>query len=298
MTISLNMICRDNEGTIGAALESAKDIFDEIVVVDTGSVDGTLDIVKKYTDKIFHQAWEDDFSKPRNFAIEKSTCDRIFWMDSDDILPQATRMGIGILKKEERRDVAVMFYLKNINNAKWAEKWLEIYPQFHLFTRDEKIRFRGKIHESVEVDIMSLAIEVRLVNLQIEHHGYQDLQKLENKIHRDIRMGSGIGGEVLQFRIDDYFFCFNERYLSMWISTSNCGVFAPNYPNAQLARVGCEKIEESNEQSRWMYIATTANRMIEEHKRQCVSLDELYERINSNLRGVELQPVSIGGSQA
>jgi glycosyltransferase involved in cell wall biosynthesis len=66
-----------------------KDLVDEIIVVDTGSTDKTIEIAQKYTDKIYHFTWIDDFSAARNFSFEKCTKEYIYWADGDDyMLPQ------------------------------------------------------------------------------------------------------------------------------------------------------------------------------------------------------------------
>lgn len=61
-TISLCMIVKNEEKVLGRCLDSAKDITDEIIIVDTGSTDGTKEIARRYGAKIFDQKWQDDFS--------------------------------------------------------------------------------------------------------------------------------------------------------------------------------------------------------------------------------------------
>lgn len=78
-TISLAMIVRDVEKTLNRCLEGFSQCVDEIIIVDTGSVDKTVEIAKKYTDKIYYFPWIDDFSAARNFSFEKCTKDFIYW---------------------------------------------------------------------------------------------------------------------------------------------------------------------------------------------------------------------------
>lgn len=80
MTIGAVIIAKNEEDIVRNMLESVKD-FDEIVFVDTGSTDKTIEIAKEYTDKIFHFEWCDDFAAARNFAIENATAD---WLQSID----------------------------------------------------------------------------------------------------------------------------------------------------------------------------------------------------------------------
>lgn len=70
-TISLCMIVRDEENTIGRCLDAVENIVDEIIVVDTGSIDRTKEIVARYTSNIYNFPWIDDFAAARNFLFQK-----------------------------------------------------------------------------------------------------------------------------------------------------------------------------------------------------------------------------------
>jgi glycosyltransferase involved in cell wall biosynthesis len=83
-TVSVAMIVKNEEVMLHACLESVKGA-DEIVIVDTGSTDRTIDIAKQYG-KVYHQIWEDDFSKARNYSISKCTGDWILVIDADEVL--------------------------------------------------------------------------------------------------------------------------------------------------------------------------------------------------------------------
>ena len=89
--ISLCMIVRDEEAVLERCLESIADIVDEIVIVDTGSVDNTKNIAEKFTDQVFDFTWIDDFSAARNFAFSKGQGDYLMWMDADDVFPASEK---------------------------------------------------------------------------------------------------------------------------------------------------------------------------------------------------------------
>ena len=89
--LSLCMIVRDNASTIAACLESIRPWVDEMIVVDTGSVDETPRIVESFGAKLFHFPWCDDFSAARNESLRHATGDWLFWMDSDDTIPRRVR---------------------------------------------------------------------------------------------------------------------------------------------------------------------------------------------------------------
>ena len=85
--ISLCIIARDNELTIGATLESAIPWVDEIIVVDTGSKDRTIDVAKSYGARVEYFQWCDDFSRARNYSLQFATGQWVLWIDTDDVLP-------------------------------------------------------------------------------------------------------------------------------------------------------------------------------------------------------------------
>ena len=71
-SISLCMIVKDEEDMIARSLQSAAPLVDEIVIVDTGSTDGTITLAKQFTDRIYHFSWNDSFAEARNFRVESS----------------------------------------------------------------------------------------------------------------------------------------------------------------------------------------------------------------------------------
>lgn len=87
--ISLCMIVRDEEETLGRCLESVKDAVDEIIIVDTGSRDDTRAIAGRYTPHVFDFVWEDDFSAARNAAFAHASREFLMWLDADDVVEDA-----------------------------------------------------------------------------------------------------------------------------------------------------------------------------------------------------------------
>jgi len=100
ITISLCMIVKDEENTLGRCLESVSDILDEIIIVDTGSVDKTKEAAARFTSHIYDFQWIDDFSAARNFSFSKGTMDYIMWLDADDIMLEEDRERLKALKQE------------------------------------------------------------------------------------------------------------------------------------------------------------------------------------------------------
>ena len=89
LTLGLAMIVRDCEKSLTKCLSSCHDLFDEIVIVDTGSIDKTKSIALQFTNKVYDFKWINDFSAARNFSFSLMTTDFIMWLDDDDeILPE------------------------------------------------------------------------------------------------------------------------------------------------------------------------------------------------------------------
>ncbi len=99
ITISLCMIVKNEEDVLARCLDCAKDIVDEIIIVDTGSTDNTKKIAKNYTSKVYDFKWIDDFSAARNFPFSKATMDYILWLDADDIILESDIEKFKIFKQ-------------------------------------------------------------------------------------------------------------------------------------------------------------------------------------------------------
>ena len=105
MELSLCMIVKNEADVLERAVENARVFADEIVVVDTGSTDGTKAIAKRVADKTGEFKWRDDFAAARNYADSLATCPYKMWLDADDVLLEEDQTSFLALK--ERLDPAV-----------------------------------------------------------------------------------------------------------------------------------------------------------------------------------------------
>ena len=84
VTISLCMIVKNEERTLARCLDTVTDLVDEIIILDTGSSDRTMDIAAKYTDRVYTYTWNEDFAAARNESFVRATQEYILWLDADD----------------------------------------------------------------------------------------------------------------------------------------------------------------------------------------------------------------------
>lgn len=145
--LSLCMIVKNEEKTLKNCLKNASDYADEIIIVDTGSVDKTKEIAQKFTDKIYDFEWNFDFSKARNYAFARATCQYIIWLDADDIVPDKTVNAINLWKNnEEDCDVVMCPYVTAFNK--------DFSPTFQfvrerIVKNDTSLRWHDRVHEVI-----------------------------------------------------------------------------------------------------------------------------------------------------
>ena len=94
------MIVRNEEAVLARCLESVRGAWDQLVIIDTGSEDSTVEIARRYTPEVYREPWENDFGKARNSSFSRARCDYIMYLDADDVLPDAEREKLLQLKQD------------------------------------------------------------------------------------------------------------------------------------------------------------------------------------------------------
>lgn len=139
-TISVVMIVKNEEELLARCLNSVKDA-DEIIICDTGSIDRTVEIAKKYTDKVYTDfVWCDDFAKARNHARLKATKDWILSIDADEICHDFSE----VRKAVELADQCVGVFLD-------GEHGKAAFRCPRLFKNSPDIVWHGAIHNHLSI---------------------------------------------------------------------------------------------------------------------------------------------------
>lgn len=204
--ISLCMIVKNEEKFMETCLLSVKEYVDEIIIVDTGSTDKTVEIASKYTDKIYHFTWINDFAAARNESLRHATGDWILVLDADEVLEP----GSGELLRELTQSQSPQpYYLRIVNNVS-APDAVEHYL-IRLFDNSPDKKFQSAIHEQLTVDpdlIISASAQIKII-----HNGYgNDVMEQKGKIKRNIDLIE----EKLQETPEDPFHLFNLGHTLMF----------------------------------------------------------------------------------
>ncbi|WJH27493.1 glycosyltransferase [Paenibacillus sp. CC-CFT742] len=162
-TISLCMIVRDEERSLERCLNSVKDIVDEIIIVDTGSKDKTVEIAENFTNNIFTFKWNDNFADARNYAVAQATCDYILSLDADEYLSDESKYLLnGVLTADH--------YFLRIRNLVRAGI-VDTHSFARLFKKNAGYVYQGAIHEQINFwDHPNLHGEA--LPVYINHDGY------------------------------------------------------------------------------------------------------------------------------
>lgn len=161
-TISLCMIVKNEEQCLERCLASVNDVVDEIIIVDTGSTDATVEIAKKYSAKIFHFKWRDDFSAARNFSLSKASKEWILVLDADEFLSSSDAKEIrNVIKTAEWEAFSFnrQEYLTNYLTGKSEFQGVS-QKNLRLFKNNKKFSYIGTICEHVKAKSFSLGLDI------------------------------------------------------------------------------------------------------------------------------------------
>lgn len=172
MKISLAMIVKNEEKYLKRCLDSVKSLVDEMIVVDTGSTDGTLAILQAYPQvKVFHTNWENDFSKARNFSLEQCTGDYVLVVDADEYVVRGKRKDLEqIASKGLVGQIEQVSKFEQGGEVQEGKVWISRFFPSH-------IRYVGAIHEQPDTELARVQSKV-----VVKHDGYIENVKGERNI--------------------------------------------------------------------------------------------------------------------
>ena len=190
MSLSICIITLNEEANIRRTLESVKDIADEIIVVDSGSTDGTVPIAQSYGAKVFVETWK-GFALQKNSSLDKASCDWILSLDADEEVSPELATSIKVLLRSAEAAPEFDAYTVNRRNL-YLGRWIKhagYYP-------DRKMRLvKRKLAEfelrAVHEDMKKLP---RMGHLEgdLIHHAYPRLESFIEHANRYSSLGAGM----------------------------------------------------------------------------------------------------------
>lgn len=214
-TITAFIICHNEASQIRRCLESIS-WCDEIVVVDSGSTDQTLEICREFTDKIFHREWSGYVSQKR-FALEQCSSEWVFNIDADEEVSEQLREEMMELLRQDKRNPTVngcyinrvVYYL-----GRWWDKggW---YPEYRLRLCRRSVTIWGghDPHEKATVSGATTRLEGRL-----HHYTYTDLNDQITRLNRfALSAAKSLDTRGVKFSVSQLLFRPLFRFLKFYI---------------------------------------------------------------------------------
>lgn len=199
--ISLAMIAKNEATRISACLASVAQAVDEIVVVDTGSSDGTAALARAQGARVFEWPWRDDFAAARNQALALAEGPWILVLDADERLTAGQAALVRSLASEARADG---FNCRLVSRLP-ADQPSPVIAHWYcrLFRKRDGVRYEGRIHEQIAPSIVAAGGQIAASEITILHDGYAEISAA--KLTRNL----GLLRQALTERPDDAFTLFN-----------------------------------------------------------------------------------------
>ena len=188
MELSACVIVKNEEKNIARCINSYIDIVDEIIVVDTGSTDKTVEIANKMGAKVFYFEWVNDFAKAKNYALSKATGDWIIFLDADEYFDAEKSKNIPNLIKKYGKDRTKILGCTLVNIDEKTGEVIGTSSQSRIFKRDKDLYYISDIHERLYSDGKNIELVfLTKEELVIYHTGYSQ-DKVIEKAKRNLPM--------------------------------------------------------------------------------------------------------------
>jgi GT2 family glycosyltransferase/predicted Zn-dependent protease len=207
---SLCMIVKNEEPRLPNCLRTAADLFDEVIVVDTGSTDRTREAAARFGAKVYDFPWVDSFGAARNESLRHATGRWVLWLDGDDVLDEENRQRLRELlgRLGDEKDAYAMKVRSVLDPGRTAFRLLD---QIRLFPNLPGVQWQYRVHEQILPAVRQQGGDVRWADVIIDHTGYQDQSVRQKKLERNLRLLELDDAE----KPDDAFTLFNLGWTSL-----------------------------------------------------------------------------------
>ncbi|HEY2052476.1 MAG TPA: glycosyltransferase [Solirubrobacterales bacterium] len=188
LRLSLCMIVRDEEEMLPRSLAAARDAVDEIIVVDTGSRDRTVEIARSFGATVVEREWTGSFAAARNASIEAASGDWLLFLDADEVLDPT---DAPLLRELTGRTWREAFYLVETNHTgELGDGTAVTHNALRVFRNRPEYRFDGRVHEQIAQNLPSgLPERIEPTQVRVDHYGYLGaVRDAKEKSRRNIEL--------------------------------------------------------------------------------------------------------------
>ncbi len=190
--LSLSMIVKNEEKNLAGCLESVAGIVDEIIILDTGSTDSTMEIARLFGASVYEKEWTGDFAEARNESLKHCTGKWILYLDADERLHTAARTHLREMLEELPEEIgAVVCSIVSPHRQTSGESEVHrgSYPRIFKNYGYPNMYFQGRVHEQITPSILLLGGQLIMSEVEILHLGYdQNREVMEQKVKRNYEL--------------------------------------------------------------------------------------------------------------
>ncbi|WP_445147973.1 tetratricopeptide repeat-containing glycosyltransferase family 2 protein [Baekduia sp. Peel2402] len=204
-TVSLCMIVKDEEAMLPQCLASVAEFVDELIIVDTGSTDRTVEIAESYGATILHHEWDGDFAAARNVGLEAASSDWLMYLDADEVLVDGEGPRLRELLGHTWREG---IFLTESNHVGEVQDGVAVqHAALRLFKNHPDYRFEGRVHEQFAHKLPAQPERVEYTQVRIEHFGYLGaVRESKGKANRNLELlerqiAEGVDTPFLHFNL-------------------------------------------------------------------------------------------------
>ncbi|MGA2925405.1 MAG: glycosyltransferase, partial [Solirubrobacteraceae bacterium] len=182
------MIVRDEQETLPRCLEAIAPVVDEIIVVDTGSRDATIEIARSFGARVIEHEWTDSFADARNISFDAATGDWLMFLDADEVLVSEDAERLRALTGHTWREA---FYLVETNYVgETGDGFAAVDNMLRVFRNRPQYRFEGRVHEQISHNLPVYAPgRIHQTTVRIRHYGYLEaVRSSRAKSQRNIEL--------------------------------------------------------------------------------------------------------------
>jgi len=230
--LSALLIVRDEADVIEATIRSAKQLADEVLVVDTGSTDDTVEIARRLGARVEQFQWCEDFSAARNFAMDKAKGDWVLWLNAGEHLPEESVHFLAeALSGAIRPDTAYALNLE-LREGEHPQSPREQRASFRLFPNLPDIRYTGRVRETVEPSLILASMQGDALPARIVCHTRQNDPSFRwQRGKRNLALLELVAGEATSLSAD-YWLAKGDANMDLGDWTSAAAAYRQAIENA------------------------------------------------------------------